>query len=404
MTKRPLFSPSALVMIAAFLVLFITGGSRFAVGLIVKPMADTLAWGRSTVTIAIALSLFISALCMFLAGSLSDRLSSRTVLALGAFISAIGIGLMSAVAEPWQAIFLYGLVFAVGNGMASITPVSVLVTRWFPGRSGLANAIAVSGIGLGQLLIVAVLAIVLVEIGWRAVFIWMGVFNLLLLPIVLFAIRRDNPAPAAGSSPRVQSGMSLGEAMRTRAFWLLLSGYAICGFQDFFVSTHVVAFAMDKGVETYVAGNLLALMGLTGIAGVIAAGVWSDRSGPALPFLACFAIRLLLFTLILTDQSRASVATFAIAFGITFWMTAPLTVIFVRDAFGTRQLGAISGIVTMVHHFAGGIGAYAGALLFDANGHYDTAFAAMVAVSMLSIVVALAIMWNGTLHKRPAGG
>ena len=52
--------------------------------------------------------------------------------------------------------------------------------------------------------------------------------------------------------------MDLKTILRSRQFVLLVIIYAICGFQDFFVATHVVAFAQDQGVGTVLAGNLLA--------------------------------------------------------------------------------------------------------------------------------------------------
>ncbi|MFM1813370.1 MAG: hypothetical protein RLZ98_65 [Pseudomonadota bacterium] len=391
MNKPSLLSQSALVMLAGFLILFITGGSRFAIGLIVKPMVDDLGWERGTLSFAIAMFMVVSAVAMFIAGRLTDRFNARDVLAAGTVASAFGIGAISLASEPWHVILLFGIVFAIGNGMASLTPVSVLITRWFPGRTGLANGIAVSGMGLGQLMMVAVLAVILVAIGWRSVFLWLGIFNLLLLPVVLLGISGGRNGTGSGPTTQPLTGMTLGEAARTPAFWLLLASYAICGFQDFFVSTHVVAFAMDKGVETYAAGTLLALMGLTGVAGVIAAGAWSDRTGPGWPLFASFAMRFALFALILIDQHVGSVAGFALGFGITFWMAAPLTVIFVRDHFGTRNLGAISGLITMVHHIAGGIGTYIGGVLFDRSGNYDTVFWTMAALSLLAMAASLAL-------------
>ena len=176
--------------------------------------------------------------------------------------------------------------------------------------------------------------------------------------------------------------MSLREAARTRQFWLLTIIFAICGLDDFFVATHVVAFAQDRGVGAYAAGNLLALMGLTGLIGVIAGGVWSDRSSPVWPTAASFAVRAAVFALIFIDQSPLSIAVFAIVFGLTFLVTAPLTVVFVRDAFGTRHLGAITGMLTLVHQVFGGIGAYAGAAIFDTSGSYLPAFAVMFVASI----------------------
>lgn len=375
---------SVAILSVGFLVLFVGGGSRFAIGLTLKPMAEDLGWTRSTLGLAVAVFLIVSATCMFFSGRLIDRFSARLVLGGGLAIGAIGIGAMYLVAAPWQAFVLYGGIFAIGNGIASITPVSVMVSRRFPGRTGLANALATTGIGIGQLIIIASLAAVLVDIGWRSVFLWLGLANLILVPVVIMAIAgRDAPATA---SPAPITGDGLAVAARTRRFWLLIAVYAICGFQDFFVATHVVAFAQDRGVDALFAGNLLALMGLTGVIGVLAAGLWNDRSGPVWATLACFLLRIAVFSLIIVNQDTLSVAAFALLFGITFWMTAPLTVIFARDAFGMKHLGTVSGIIVMVHHMCGGIGAYVGAALFDANGSYDAAFVLMLVLSIVAAV------------------
>ena len=389
MARLRLTIRSAAVLAAGFLVLFVGGGSRFAIGLTLKPMAEELGWSRSTLGLAVAAFLIVSAGCMFLAGRLADRFSLRFILGGGLAISAVGIGLMSTITAPWQAMLLYGGVFAIGSGMASLTPVGVMVSRWFPGRTGLASAVATSGISVGQLVMIAVLAAVLVQIGWRSVFGWLGIANLVLVPVVIGAIVRHRGHQTAATTPEFGTGMSVGDALRTRRFRLLAVVYGICGFQDFFVATHVVAFAQDSGVDTLFAGNLLALMGLTGLVGVIAAGAWSDRSGPVWATLACFVLRIAIFGLIVVDQRTASVATFALLYGSTFWVTAPLTVIFARDAFGYKHLGALSGLITMVHHISGGIGAYAGAALFDARGNYDSAFVVMLALSVAAVLFTL---------------
>ena len=186
-----------------------------------------------------------------------------------------------------------------------------------------------------------------------------------------------------------------GDAVRTRRFWLLLALYAICGLQDFFVATHVVAFAQDRGVEALFAGNLLALMGLTGLMGLLATGLLSDRAGPAWTSAAAFAARVAVFGLIAVDQSTLSIAVFALVFGATFLVTAPMTVLFVRDHFGMKHLGALTGLITMVHQIFGGIGAWGGALIFDATGTYDAAFVLMLAASALALVLTLMLRGEG---------
>ena len=387
MPGKPFNRSARLVLAAGFFVLFIGGGARFAVGLTLKPIVDDFGWGRSDLGLAVALFQVVSAAAMFFAGRLADRSGPRLVLGGGLLVSGIGIGLMSAISAPWHALALFGVVFALGNGAASMIPVGVMVTRAFPERAGIANALAMSGLSAGQLVVIATLAAVLAAVGWHSVYLWLGVANLALVPLLTWVVPKTTPTQAKVARPG--KGVGVLEAARSRQFWLLLAIYAICGFDDFFVTTHVVAFAQDRGVDVFLAGNLLALMGLTGLVGVIAGGALSDRAGPVWPTALAFAARVAVFALVMVDQSPLSVAIFALVFGTTFLVTAPLTVVFVSESFGTRHLGALTGLITMVHQIFGGIGAYLGAAVFDATGTYNIAFVTMGAVSLLAVLLTL---------------
>jgi predicted MFS family arabinose efflux permease len=388
---------AALALAAGFLVLLVGGGARFAIGLTFKPMVDEFGWARGELGLAVGLYMLVSALATFVTGRLADRLSPRALLIAGTVIGGAGIGLMSLVAQPWHALVLYGVVFAIGNGMASLVIVGVIVMRIYPGRAGLANALAISGMSVGQLVMIALLASVLVEIGWRSVFVWIGIAHVALLPLLLAL-----PGHAGARAAEVRASLSLREAARTSRFWLLLAIYAICGLDDFFVTTHVAAFAQDRGSSALAAGHLLALMGLTGLAGVVASGLASDRLGPVWPTAAAFAARIVVFGWIALDQSPLSVAVFALVFGATFLVTAPLTVVFVRESFGTRNLGALSGLITMVHQIFGGIGAYAGAAIFDATGGYEAAFVVMLVSAVIALALTLMLVKPVSRPSHPS--
>lgn len=215
----------------------------------------------------------------------------------------------------------------------------------------------------------------------------LGLAHLVLLPFLIAVIPRSTAAQQ--KSVRSSDGLGVLAATRTRQFWLLIAVYAICGFDDFFVTTHVVAFAQDRGVDAFLAGNLLALMGLTGLIGVVAGGALSDRSGPAWPTALSFVARVSVFGLLMVDQSAISVAVFALVFGATFLVTAPLVVVFVSESFGYRHLGALTGLITMVHHICGGIGAYFGAAVFDATRSYNGAFLTVLVLSLLALVLSM---------------
>lgn len=406
-----------IILLVGALVLFIGGGSRFSIGLALKPMEADLGSGRSLIGFAVALFQVVSACAMFWAGRLADRMDVTRVLALGVLLGATGIGALAWAQAPAHVVALYGVVFALGNGLASVIPVGVLVTRHFPERAGLANAISLAGLALGQLVMMYALTPVLQAIGWRWVFAWIGIAHLAIVPLVVFAGRwaraAQTPVPAtstADASPVTpiettsppSSGppsLTLQEALRTRRFWLLIAIYALCGFHDFFVSTHVVAFAQDRGADTLFAGQLLAFMGLAALVGVLLAGASADRFGPAMATALCFLVRIALFGAVLADQSVATVAVFALLFGMTFLVTAPLTVVFVRQSFGTRHLGAMTGLITMVHHIFGGLGAWIGALFFDASGNYERVMWMMMVSSAIAYVLTMML---GDVRRRAA--
>ncbi len=167
--------------------------------------------------------------------------------------------------------------------------------------------------------------------------------------------------------------------------------YAICGFQDFFVATHVVAFALDQEVGPVLAGNVLALMGLAGLAGVLLSGLLADAFGAVRPTLVCFLLRIGIFALVFFFQDTPAIVAFALLYGFTFLITAPLTIVFAGNIFGSGNLGTVSGFISMVHQIAGGLGAFAGAIIFDLRGSYDAAFLLMLGLAIVAAVMTMLV-------------
>ena len=386
------------ILAAGFAALFVNSGSRFAFGLVLKPMTEDLGWSRSELSLAATTFFTVSALAMPVLGRVVDRGSLRATMAICALTAGVGIGLMGFAQSLWQVFALYGLVFAVGNAGTSVSMIGVLVSRWFTRRRGFANSAAISGNAAGQLVIITLLASFLGSLRWRGAFLALGAANLALAPLLLAFVRSRPAAESSTKDTNIGTGEietsetpAQAQLARSRQLWLLAAVYAICGFQDFFVATHVVAFADDKGVPGWLAGNLLAVMGLLGVAGVLLAGALSDRYGAGWPTLFSFVMRVGIFALILLFQGTVGVVAFAVLYGFTFLMTAPLVIVFVGNIFGSSRMGAISGALNMAHQVFGGLGALVGALMFDAWGGYDGAFALMLALSAAAAAATLGV-------------
>ena len=379
------------------MILFFGGGSRFAFGLMLKPMSEDLDVSRSTLSLAVTTFMVVSAVALPFVGRLVDRWSLKRTIGIAAVVGGVGIGLMGQVDSPWQIFIVYGVVYALGNAGTSTSPVTVMVGRWFPNRRGIAGSGAVAGMAAGQLVIVIALAAVLVSLDWRWSFTFLGVANIAVLAPLVFLVVRDSEGakkgepdgPIGGLIAPPASALSLTRSLTSRQFALLVVIYSVCGIQDFFVTTHVVAFAQDQGLGTVLAGNLLALMGLMGLLGVLASGLLADAFGAVRPTVICFLVRIFIFGFIIFDQSTPSIMVFGLAYGFTFLITAPLTVVFVGNIFGAARLGTLAGSISMVHQIAGGFGAFIGAWIFDRNGSYDDAFLLMLALSVVAAVLTL---------------
>ena len=399
-----------LILGAGFSILFFSGGSRFAFGLMLRPMSEDLEVSRSTLSLAVTMFMVVSAVAMPLVGRLVDRWSLRGTIAIGAVGGAIGLALMGQVHYSWQVFLVYGVVYALGNSGTSIAPVVVMVSQWFVERRGVATSVAVSGNAIGQLFIVTALASLLVAIGWRWSYSILAIANVaILLPLTLLIVR-PRPLEAASVSPGEDDPASSPEpltfrqALSSRPFLLLMGIYTVCGFQDFFVVTHIVAFAQDQGMGDFLAGNLLAWMGVMGLLGVLVAGVMADAFGASRPTVLCFVMRIGIFALILLAQSTPAIVAFGLLYGFTFLITAPLTVVFLGNIYGPHRLGTLTGTISMIHQIMGGMGAFAGGWIYDLTGSYNAAFVLMLALSLAATVLTFAVREPlFRRHRTPLG-
>ena len=387
------------ILFTGFTVMFLSGGSRFAFGLVLKPMSEDLGWSRSTLSLAVMVFMMAAAVGLPVAGRLVDRYSLKWTMVGGAVLAALGIGLMAVVQSPWHLFMVYGLLYGFASAGIGNPTVGVMISRWFDRGRGIATSVAVSGNSLGTLVIIVLLTAALNSMGWRAAYLALGVANLLIMaPLVVFAVR-SHPSPTATARPSDRSDGSetsepvqpISAILRSNPFLMLVGIYIICGFQDFLVAIHIVAFAQDQGVGSVLSGNLLAVLGVMGFLGVLVAGWMSDTSGPGKPTLLCFVIRICTFTLISVYQSATGIILFAALYGFTFFITAPLTVIFGGKIFGPVRLGTVAGLISAVHMVAGGMGALAGAAIFDKLGSYNGAFVLMLAMSVIGVAITLMV-------------
>ncbi len=363
---------------AGFTVLFVSTGVNFAFGILFKPILLDLGSDRSTLALAATAGLTVNALGQPVFGALIDRLGPRRVILSSMALMAAGTALVALAERPWQLILLYGVVAAVGYTGSGILPVSVHIGRWFPAERGFVMAVAACGFSLGQLVFTQVAAHLEAAVGWRRTYGWLATILAVFVAVIAVWLR-DAPRPpgaAPDRSPAGAGGLARRAALGTPAFWALTAGLMGCGFTDFLMTTHLASFATDLGLSPLAAANALSLWAAANVAGILAAGTVAHRLGARGAMVLTYGVRALALFWLLLVRDTWQLYLFAILFGATFFTTAPLSSTMVGQLFGAAHHGAIFGMANLFHHLAGGLGSYAGGLVFDLTRSYRGIFLA----------------------------
>jgi predicted MFS family arabinose efflux permease len=309
----------------------------------------------------------------------------------------------------WQFHLFYGVITAVGLGGASVPLIAALMSKWFARRRGLAISLALSGNCLGQFVMVPIVNWFVLAYGWRFSYVLLGIIilagNILLVLTVIKGDPEDmgikpygyDPVDAAVTPEKPNNtipqpnDLNLTQASKTRSFWFFLLFMLICGSGDFLVAAHLVPVVTDYGVSPTAAANMMAWFGLLSMGGILIAGPASDLIGNKIPIALTFVLRLILFLMILKYPSPITFFIFAIGFGFTLLITAPLNTTLVGRLYGFTHVGMISGFITTIHHLGGGFWAFMGGVLFDKTGSYQITFMLSAFLAFIAIISTLAI-------------
>ena len=372
-------------------------------------MAAELGWNRTSISLTFFLNTVFFALTLSLAGKLYDRYGPRMVILFSTVLLTAGYISTSQVSSLWQFHLFYGVITAVGLGGASVPLIAALMSKWFARRRGLAISLALSGNCLGQFVMVPIVNRFVLAYGWRFSYVLLGIIilagNILLVLTVIKGDPEDmgikpygyDPVDAAATPEKPNNtipqpkDLNLTQASTTRSFWFFLLFMLICGSGDFLVAAHLVPVVTDYGVSPTAAANMMAWFGLLSMGGILIAGPASDLIGNKIPIALTFVLRLILFLMILKYPSPITFFIFAIGFGFTLLITAPLNTTLVGRLYGFTHVGMISGFITTIHHLGGGFWAFIGGVLFDKTGSYQITFMLSAFLAFIAIISTLAI-------------
>ncbi|MFC7531328.1 MFS transporter [Actinoplanes sp. GCM10030250] len=415
------FHPAWLVAVAAFVALIGAAGFRATPSVLLQPLHEEFGWSLATISAAVSVNLLLYGLTAPFAAALMDKFGIRRVATFALLLVSAGSGLTVWMTESWQLMLCWGVLVGLGTGSLALGFVATITGRWFVRHRGLVTGVLTAGGATGNLIFLPVLSRISESNGWRTAALTVSVAALCVVPLILWRLR-DHPAdlgvsalgstevlekpakPAGGAARNALRGLR--DAARTRPFWLLAGGFAICGATtNGLVGTHFIPAAHDHGMPQTTAASLLALVGLFDIAGTIASGWLTDRVDSRILLGGYYALRglsLLVLPSLFAATAHPSMLIFILFYGLDWVATVPPTVTLCREYFGAAG-PIVFGWVFASHQFGAAIAATSAGLIRDQWGAYTWAWYGAGALALLASVLSL-MLFAGKRIKPIAPG
>ncbi|MGW1060117.1 OFA family MFS transporter [Micromonospora rubida] len=351
--------------------------------------------------------------------------------AAGFLVGAVGI----ATGQLWLLYVGYGLLGGIGLGIGYISPVSTLI-KWFPDRPGLATGLAIMGFG-GGAMVASPLSRQLLSLYdsgydpdatagatasgtalvWLFVTLGVGYFVIMMFGVANVRVPAADWQPAGFDPARAKvklmvttASVSAANAVRTRQFWLLwvvlfcnvTAGIGILEqaspmIQDFFREEGTSA------VSVAAAGGFVGLLSLFNMGGRFVWSSTSDMIGRKSVYVLYLGVGMVLYLLLaLFGQVAPALFVLLACVIVSFYGGGFATMpAYLRDLFGTYQVGAIHGRVLTAWSAAGVAGPLIVNGFLDAKGTPGTLTAAGYRPALLTMLGVLAVGFVANLLVRP---
>src|SRR5690349_7190174 len=348
-------------------------GGMFSLPVLVQPIARDTGWPVTGISSAMTIGFLAMALTSMFWGTLSDRLGPLPVVLTGSVVIAASLALASRATSLFAFQFIFGVM--VGGATAAIfAPMMATVTGWFETQRSLAVSLVSAGMGMAPMTMSPMVAWLVSHHDWRTtMLILSGVVAAIMIPVSLLVRRPPalaaRPAAPTGA-PAPSSEMSVGDALRSPQFIILIATNFFCCATHSGPIIHTVSYAVSCGVPLVAAVTIYSLEGFAGLFGRIFFGIAGDRLGAKNVLVAGLLAQAFGALAYAFVSQLAGFYAVAAVFGFIYAGTMPLYAVLIRENFPIRILGTIIGGTAMAGSLGMATGPVAGGLIYDTFASY----------------------------------
>ncbi len=330
-----------------------------------------------------------------LVGWLLDRIPAQIVMSVGAVLTAIGI-VMMARAGSFHGVLVGSVVTGVGLSASTILPATMVISNWFGERRGTALGLTTAGMELGGMVIAIVAGHLDAVYGWRFAYAVLAIpLVVIVAPLYLIFVRTRPEQPAQSASIAKPSatefmsslpGLELNEALRTRAFWMLVVlqfcfTFAVGGSFIHLVQ-YLISTGYTLGAGTMVVGFSLGLA----LIGKPAMGVLGDRIGGKNALALCLLLSAANTAFLLLARMFWVLVIFTVVGGLTGSAPIALGPLVQVETLGLKRYGSIAGLLGITFTLGAMMGPPIVGKLADVTGSYTVSFEVCALVAFIGAV------------------
>ena len=347
-------------------------GGMFSLPVLLQPIARDTGWSVAGISSAMTIGFLAMAFFSMIWGTLSDRVGPLPVVLAGSIVIAASLALASRATSLIEFQLLFGLL--VGAATAAIfAPMMACVTGWFDTHRSLAVSLVSAGMGMAPMTMSPLVAWLVLSYDWRTT---MQILSLvvaaIMIPVALL-VRRP-PALAGGAAASgdagPQSEMSLGQAVRSPQFIILLATNFFCCATHSGPIIHTVSYAISCGIPMLSAVSIYSVEGLAGLGGRIAFGLLGDRFGAKRVLVLGLLVQAFGALAYVFVRELAAFYAVAALFGFIYAGVMPLYAVLARENFPLKMMGTVIGGTAMAGSLGMATGPIAGGLIYDTFASY----------------------------------
>lgn len=374
------------VVAAAFAGVMVSFGALvpFTFSLFLTPLHEAFGWKREAISLAFGITAMTIAVCSPGIGHLLDRYPPRRIILPAIALFSAGVASLAFLGPHIAQFYLFYLLLGiVGNATAQLA-YSRAISTWFVERRGFAFALMLTGSGVGSIVLPLFAQHTMDAHGWRAAYLGLGALALLVgFPLTALFVR-EKPSALRAADHAISEAMSIGQAMKSKVFWILMPSILLYALSANGVIAHLSPILIGYGVAAHSAAIALSALGASGIVGRIVTGHLLDRCfAPRVSMcmlLLCFASLIMLAH---THSAAIGVASAALL-GFGLGSEADVTPYLIARYCGLRNFSMLYGLSWTAYAMGAAIGPVIAGRAFDRAGYYQSSFIVLLSLPCLA--------------------